>query len=161
MGFLIRPFQIDDAEALAPVYLESAVHHAALEPERYLVPDQDTVIRRYREQRQHPTGARGITLVALDEEGALRGFVDAWIQWPTDLMHKPCRCCYIAEIAVAESFRSQGIGAILMAAIEEWGRKEGAEMALLEYNANNPRAAAFYQHRLGYHPGSAMVLKWL
>lgn len=161
MGIVIRPFESTDAEALAPVYLESARHHAALDPVRYLVPDQDTVIRRYREQRQHPEGARAITLVALDEEGAVRGFVDAWIQWPTDLMHKPCRCCYISEIAVSEAFRSQGIGAILMAAIEEWGRKEGADLALLEHNANNSRAAAFYQHRLGYHPGSAMVLKWL
>jgi ribosomal protein S18 acetylase RimI-like enzyme len=96
------------------------------------------------------------------ERGAeILGFVDAWLQQPTDLMHRPTMFCFIAEIAVAEGVRSQGVGARLMAAIEAWAREEGAEYMSLEYNGHNPRAGAFYTERMGYRIGSTTAIKRL
>jgi GNAT superfamily N-acetyltransferase len=48
----------------------------------------------------------------------------------------------------------------LLQAAEDWGRRQGAELASLEYLAANQRASLFYE-RLGYHPASVMAIKSL
>ena len=156
----IRRFDPSDAERLALVYLDSARHHASIDPERYIVPPLDDVMARYLGGGQHPPDAYSLTLVA--EHGSeIVGFVDGWLQRPTDLMHRPVTICFIAEIGVSESARSQGIGALLMQAMEAWGRTNGAEYTLLEYNAHNARARRFYEERMGYRSGSTVAIKRL
>lgn len=154
----VRRLQKADAEGVASIYLQSARHHAAIDPERYVVPLFDEVVKRYREGGQHPDPVRGVTFVAVCGR-EVAGFVDGWLQHPMDLMHRPCTYCYIAEIAVAESMRSSGIGTLLMRAIEDWGRQLGATFASLDYNTNNPRAGAFYRDRMGYRSASSMMIK--
>ncbi len=155
----IRPFHRSDAEGLARVYLESAHHHAAIDPDRYTIPGYEEVVVRYRNGEQHPDPARAVTLVAHEGRDVV-GFIDAWLQRPIDLMHRLTVYCYIAEVAVSERHRSQGVGASLMEAAETWGRQQGAEYTSLDYNTNNPRAASFYQ-RMGYHAASVMAIKRL
>lgn len=159
-GTTIRKFRPSDTERLALVYLDSARHHAAIDPERYLVPEWDAVVQRYLTGGQHPPRSHALTLVA--ERGPeIVGFLDAWLQSPSDMMHCPALFCFIAEIGVAQHCRSQGIGELLMRACEEWARSEGAEYMSLEYNAHNPRAGRFYEERLGYRTGSIAAIKRL
>ena len=58
----------------------------------------------------------------------------------------------IARALEAEGFRVDYVE-------EHWGRRFGAEFALLEYHAANKRASLFYQERMGYSAASITAIK--
>lgn len=155
----IRPANPEDADGITRVFLDSAEHHARLDPDRYCVPDSAAISERYREGRQHPPYSESTTLVA-DLDGEIAGFVDARISQSPDPMHRDVHFCHIVEIAVSTQHQSHSIGARLLAAAEDWGRTHGAEFALLEYLAVNTRAGEFYQ-RVGYGLASINAMKRL
>jgi GNAT superfamily N-acetyltransferase len=156
----IRPALSGDAEGITRIYLESAEYHASIDPERYSVPRFETILARYREGQHHPAmGGQGITFVA-EVDGAIVGFVDAGLEQSHDLMHREITYSHVAEIAVGGQHQNQGIGGRLLQAVEDWGRKMGAEFASLEFNNKNKRAGLFYQ-KLGYGPASITAIKRL
>ena len=162
LAITIRAAVSEDADGIARTYLESAGFHARLDPERYAVPEFGTISARYREGRQHSpdAGAQGITFVA-DLNGEIVGFVDARLEQSHDAMHREMTYCHIAEIAVSYRRQNQGIGGRLLRAAEDWGRRQGAEFASLEYHAANTRAGLFYQQRMGYRPASMTAIRRL
>jgi ribosomal protein S18 acetylase RimI-like enzyme len=156
----IRTATSHDGEGIARIYLQSAQHHAAVDPALCHVPDPPRIVERYQTGRQHPEpGPDCITLVA-EAGGEILAFVDARVQQQEDPMLPPAPYCYVSEVGVEASHRSRGIGEQLMRAIEEWARSRGAAWVVLEYNNRNPRAGAFY-HRIGYQPVSTSAIKWL
>jgi ribosomal protein S18 acetylase RimI-like enzyme len=158
----IRPAVSEDADGIARTFLESAEHHAKLDPERYSTPAVQTISARYREGQQHPAhaGRKVVTLVAV-LSGEIVGFIDARLEQSPDPMHREIVYCHIAEIAVRSEHRDQGIGGRLLRAVEDWGRRLGAEFASLEYHAANTRASSFYQERMGYHVASITAIRRL
>jgi GNAT superfamily N-acetyltransferase len=157
---IIRQATPDDAEAITRVYLESAAHHARIDPERCYMPDAVSIEENYRQGRQHPdSGLHTVTLVAV-EDGAIVGFLDAQLQQPFDPMLRRLTYCYVADVAVADARRNQGIGEQLMRAVEEWARQQNADFVSLAYNIANPRVERFYA-RLGYAPASVAMMKRL
>jgi GNAT superfamily N-acetyltransferase len=158
----IRPAVPEDADGIARTFVESAEHHARLDPERYLVPAIETISARYRQGRQHPpvAGGESITLVA-ELGGEIVGFVDARLERSPDVMHREMIYYHVVEIAVSRRRQSQGIGGQLLRAAEDWGRRQGAELASLEYNSANTRAAVFYQQRMGYRVATITAIKRL
>ena len=158
----IRRAVPEDAEGITRTYMESAEHHAGLDSELYRVPARQTITARYRERRQHPQDGceASITLVAeLGDE--IVGFIDARIFQPLDAMHREMVLCLVSEIAVARRNQKQGIGGKLLQAAEDWGRRQGAEFAILEYHPANTRAGMFYQRHMGYRISSLTVIKRL
>ena len=157
----IRPAVSEDADGIARTYLESADYHAHLDPERYSAPAVETISARYREGRQHPpdTGAEGITLVA-EFSGEIVGFVDARLEQSHDAMHRDMIYCQIAEIAASARHQNRGIGGRLLRAAEDWGRRQGAAFASLDYHAANTPAGEFYQ-RMGYRVAAIIAIKRL
>src|SRR6516164_3430255 len=98
----IRPARPEDANGITRIYIESAEHHARLDPERYSVPARESIAARYREGKQHPpqTEAESITLIA--ELGSeIVGFVDARVERFPDPMLCEMLYCRIVEIAVS------------------------------------------------------------
>lgn len=158
----IRPATARDADGIARTYLESAEHHAQLDPERYSVPAAEAIPAHYREGRQHPPGANAtaITLVA-DLSGEIVGFIDARLEQSPDAMHREMTYCHVEEIAVGGRYRNQGVGGRLLKAAEDWGRRQGATFASLDYHAANTHAAEFYQRRMGYRVAAVTVIKRL
>ena len=156
----IRAASPTDAEAIARTYMESAEHHAGLDPDRYGIPDIESIVARYRKGQQHPPGESGITLVA-ELDGEVVGFVDVRLDRSTDPMHRDLLYCHIAELAVSRRAQSQGIGERLLRAAEDWGRENGAQLARLEYLASNTRAASFYHQRMGYDVVAMTAVKKL
>jgi ribosomal protein S18 acetylase RimI-like enzyme len=161
VAITIRPAVSRDADGITRVYLESAEYHAGLDAERYWIPEATEISARYREGRQHPpdAGADAITLVA-EISGEIVGFADARLTQSPDPMHRQMIYCYVVEIAVSSRHQGQGLGAQLLRAAEDWGRRQGAEFASLEYLAANQRASLFYE-RLGYRAGSIIAIKRL
>jgi ribosomal protein S18 acetylase RimI-like enzyme len=158
----IRPAVSEDADDIVRTFLESAEHHARLDPERYWVPAATVISARYREGRQHPpdAGAEAITLVA-ELSGEIVGFIDARLDRSPDPMHREMSYCHIIEIAVGSRRQNQGIGGQLLQAAEDWGRRQGATFASLEYHAENTRAGEFYQRHMGYRTASITAIKRL
>jgi ribosomal protein S18 acetylase RimI-like enzyme len=156
----IRPATSADADGITRIYLESAEYHAGLDPERYSIPEAETIAARFREGRQHPADALGVTLVA-DVGGEIVGFVDVRLDWSPDPMHREITYCHVVEIAVSTRRQGEGVGARLLEAAEDWGRAQGADFASLEYLAANTRAADFYQRRMGYRVASMIAIKRL
>ncbi len=158
----IRAAVPEDADGIARTFLDSATHHAELDPERYSTPAVELISARYREARQHPSQemAAAITLVA-ELDGEIVGFVDARLEQSADPMHREMIYCHIAEIGVRLGHRSQGIGGRLLHAAEDWGRRLGARFASLEYHAANTRASLFYRERMGYSVAAITALKRL
>ena len=156
----IRQATVEDAVAIAGVYLESAEYHARLEPDRYGIPATEAVLARYRERGQQMPRpeADAVTLVAALDGGVV-GFVDAALVRSPDLMHRDLTYCHIVEIAVAIRHQSQGVGDQLLTAAEDWGRDRGADLASLEFLAANARAGAFYQRRMGYRVAAMTAIK--
>ena len=149
LAAIIRRAVVEDADGIARTFLESAEHHASLDPELYFVPEAETIAARYKEGRQHPAEERAesITLVA-ELSGEIVGFIDARLYQPTDAMHRQIVYCLVSEIAVRREHQSHGIGGQLLRAAEDWGRQQGAEFAVLEYHAANSGAGVFYQRML-------------
>jgi ribosomal protein S18 acetylase RimI-like enzyme len=162
VAITIRPAVSEDANAIARTFLESAEYHARLDPERYSVPTVEKISARYREGQQHApdTGGDTVTFVA-DVSGEIVGFIDARLEQSLDAMHREMIYCHVAEIAVSHQYQNQGIGARLLQAAEDWGRRQGAEFASLEYHAANMRASTFYQQRMGYSVAAIIAIKRL
>lgn len=154
----IRPAVAEDADGIAVTFLESAEHHARLDPGRYRIPSTETVVRRYREAALRNATEGNVTLVA-ERDGEIVGFVDAGCEPSPDPMHHMMLLCHVAEIAVSRRHRSQGIGALLLRAAEDWGRRHGAAFAALEYHAANTRAGAFYRQKMGYVIAAVIAIK--
>jgi ribosomal protein S18 acetylase RimI-like enzyme len=162
LSVTIRPAVAGDADGIVRTFLESAKHHASLEPARYDVPSSEVIFTRYREGQRHRDDSDGksITFVA-DLGGQIVGFIDARLEQSADPMHRDLVYCDIAEIAVAGRDRNKGIGRQLLQAAETWGRKQGADYASLEYHAANTTASRFYQNRMGYRAAHIIAIKQL
>lgn len=158
-GYTIRQAVPADAAAITRIYMESARHHKALNPQRRRLPDRDKIEDRYRKERQHPPGAKtAVTLVA-EEDETLVGFIDARLETSSDAMHDPAPFCYVADIAVRATHHKRGIGRLLMDAAEAWAREQDVGKIVLEYEASND-AADFYD-RLGYEADAVVAVKTL
>ena len=157
---MIRPAVADDAYGIARAFLESAEHHATLDPLRYAVPSFEAILTHYREGQRHwgVADGKGITLVA-DLGGEIIGFIDARLEQSSDPMHRELVYCDISEIAVIRRDRNRGIGRRLLQGAETWGREHGADYASLEYHAANTTAGRFYQNRMGYRTTHIIAIK--
>jgi ribosomal protein S18 acetylase RimI-like enzyme len=158
----VRSAISSDADGIALVFVESALQHARLDPDRYAVPAIASISARYRTGEQHGThvSTSNVTLVA-ELSGEIVGFVDARLDGSSDPMHRDLLYCHIGEIAVSAKCRSRGIGGRLLRAAEDWGRRHGAEFAYLEYHVDNPRAGEFYQRRMGYRVAALAAIRRL
>jgi len=153
----IRPAGAGDAERIGRVLLDSAELHASLDPERYAVPAVKAMLGRYHDAR-HIEGS--ISFIA--ELGSeIVGFIEARLEESPDPMHREIVYCHIAEIAVSTRLQNQGIGGRLLRAAEQWGRRQGAQFASLEYHAANIVASSFYRQRMGYRPAAITAIKRL
>ena len=158
----LRPAVFEDAHGIAVALLESAEHHASLDPERYFVPAFETLLTRYQNSlRELRSGAAGAIMLVAEQNGEIIGFIEAKIEQSPDPMHRRMTFCHVAEVVVKSQHRSQGIGAQLLHGVEEWGREQGADFASLEYHIANTRAGAFYQRKMGYGPAAVTAIKRL
>ncbi|MFV3128007.1 GNAT family N-acetyltransferase [Niveispirillum sp. KHB5.9] len=96
-----------------------------------------------------------VTLVAEDEAGTKLGFVHAepMLDIFTDNL-----AAYIPLLAVAEAAEGHGAAKVLMAAVEDWARRQGYASLSLDVFASNSRGRAFYE-RQGYGEETLRLVK--
>ena len=90
------------------------------------------------------SGGKLMTFVAADEDGGLRGFVEASM--------RPCAegCTtrpvgYIEGIYVEPAFRRRGVARLLVAAVEGWAAENGCVELASDCTADNEASFAFHR----------------
>jgi aminoglycoside 6'-N-acetyltransferase len=145
--FTIRPATPDDDAAMAELEHASAIHHTAIDPERWRVlPVEDVAASRRYWRAAEP---RDEALVAV-AEGQVIGMIELWLRRPKDHNNaRPPRVEVHLGVVVAPAARGSGVGTALMIAGESWARAHGAERMQLSLDSANTGALRLYE-RLGY-----------
>lgn len=153
----IRTARLEDAGALADVYMASAEHHMRLDPSLYRKPEWEPLEERYRGRL--PSEKDNVIFVAVLGAEVV-GFVDVQVKRP-DGEPRMLRDAVSAEIdiAVLPDARGSGIGTELMAAAEAWALEHGAEFMTLQVHTANLDAIRFYQDRHGWRTSGLFMLK--
>ena len=145
-GVVVRPATDADFEALVELDRSSALHHVALDPEFYRLPDRADIAAFLR--RRLADAAREVIVAVAGDE--VVGMVDVTIADDPDpgSIVRPVRTADLG-IGVLDGWRKRGIGRALMAAAEESARRRGAEQIVLDMSSANADALRFYES-LGY-----------
>ncbi len=142
----IRPATERDVEALVDLDLDSATHHASLDPVFYHVPDRAAVGSFLRHRLTNPNRE----MLVAEVDGVVVGSVDITAEEPPDpgAVVRPVPTVDIG-ISVAAGWRGRGIGRRLMEAAEANARERGAERIVLDMSSENVDALRLYRS-LGY-----------
>jgi GNAT superfamily N-acetyltransferase len=154
---VIRPVTPDDLEVLIDIYLDTAIHHAAIDPEVWRVPTREEVAERLR-PRVHGRGATSEYVMAV-VDGEMAGSGSVHLEDPPTAGNM-LRGVPTAEfgVSVLERFRGRGIGRALIEHLEAWAADHGAERMILNVSAANAGAIRLY-HELGYRDFDRAMLK--
>ena len=155
---IIRVATIDDVEALADVYISSARHHVAIDPEFYVVPDREVVAKDLRDALGTEDEGRVVRLVA-EVDGSVVGSATVELRRPNAASMLAPRVAAAVGVAVLEDRRGGGIGSRLMEAAEDWARQRGATLMMLDTSAANAEAVRFYKERHGYRLRGVLLTK--
>jgi GNAT superfamily N-acetyltransferase len=155
----IRPVTVEDLETLIDIYLDTAVHHAAIDPEVFHVPPRDEVAVRLR-RRIDGRGTTGEYVAAIsDGEMAGSASVDLEDRPSPGSMMRAVRAAEFG-VSVIERFRGRGIGRALILHVERWAADHGIERMVLNVSEANVGAIRLY-HELGYREFDRAMLKRL
>jgi GNAT superfamily N-acetyltransferase len=155
----IRPVTLDDLETLIDVYLDTARHHAAIDPEVFHVPAREDVAVRLR-RRVEGRGKTGEYVAAM-VGGEMAGSASVDLEHPYHPGNM-MRTVPTAEfgVSVVEAWRGHGIGTVLIDHVERWAASRGVQRMLLNVSAANDGAIRLYQS-LGYRDYDRAMLKSL
>jgi GNAT superfamily N-acetyltransferase len=153
----IRPVTVDDLEVLIDVYLDTARHHAAIDPEVYYVPDRADIAVRLR-RRIDGRGVSGEYVAAMIDD-VMVGSASVDIADPPSAGNM-VRAVPTAEfgVSVVEGWRGRGIGRALIDHLERWAADHGIERMILNVSEANEGAVRLY-HELGYRDYDRAMLK--
>lgn len=146
--FTIRPATPADDAAMAALEHASAIHHAAIDPDRWHVPPLEDVAA----HRRHWLAAkpRDEALVAV-ADGEVVGMIELWLRRPSGVRGsaRTPRVEVDLGVAVAADWRGHGVGTALLQAGEVWAKARGVERMSLELDGANEGALRLYE-RMGY-----------
>jgi GNAT superfamily N-acetyltransferase len=155
----IRPVTLDDLETLIDIYFDTAVHHAAIDPEVFHIPPRDAVEARLR--RRVESRGEDAEYVAAMIDGVMVGSASV------DIADMPStgnmmRGVPTAEfgVSVVDGWRGRGIGRALIEHLERWAAARGVERMILNVSEANEGAIRLY-HSMGYRDYDRAMLKAL
>jgi GNAT superfamily N-acetyltransferase len=153
----IRPVTVDDLGVLIEIYLDTARHHAAIDPEVFHVPDRDAIEQRLLRRIE----GRGVTgeYVAAMLDGTMVGSASIDIADPPSPgnMARPVPTAEFG-VSVVEGWRGHGIGRALIEHLERWATDHGVERIILNVSDANEGAIRLY-HSMGYRDYDRAMLK--
>ena len=151
----IRPVTMADLEVLIDIYLDTALHHARIDPEVFWVPSRADAGERVRRRIE----GRGPTaeFVAAIVDGRMAGSASVDV---ADSLHPMIRGISTAEfgVSVLDGFRGRGIGRALIDHVERWAAEHGVGRMVLTVSTANDGAIRLY-HELGYRDFDLVMLK--
>jgi len=154
-AIIVRPPRPGDGAQLARAWLEAGRYYAGLAPDTFQVPDTEGLAD-YLERGWKPSDDPDLHELVAETQGRVVGAAAARIERPLDsaryqLQRQFAETRLVVDVVfVEEGSRRMGVGAGLMAALEEWGRDRGATVALLDTYPESALSLPFFQERMGY-----------
>jgi GNAT superfamily N-acetyltransferase len=151
----IRVPQTGDGDGLARTWLDGANYYVNLNPELFRMPDMDGLAQWCEDWAMTPTSENSFLRVAEHEDQVI-GFISATIHPPIqNARHQLVRDVSLTRLmidalVIQQAYWRHGIGRRLMDVAEEWGRSQGALIALLDTYIDSPVSVSFYEQRVGY-----------
>ena len=139
--FAIRAGRREDAEAAARLWMRSAEEHTSHDPVYTTAPGAEKTMRRFLAD----LARNGYAFVFVATVGdRMVGFISGELREgsPTFL---PKTWASVDDVFVHPDYRNGGIGRALIASVEGWARRKGANGVSLQVAAANARGRKFYE----------------
>jgi GNAT superfamily N-acetyltransferase len=165
MDISVRPARPGDGAGLACIWLDAGRYYASLNPEVFQIPNEEGLSEHF--ERALADQRPDVHHVVAEVEGQVVGSAVGRLEPPVGLArhqlqrHLTHRRLIIDAVVVGERFRGRGVGTRLMKAIEEWGRRHGATLALLDSYPESALSLPFFEERAGYRRRSVRLFKLL
>lgn len=139
--FAIRAGRREDAQTAARLWMQSAEEHTSHDPVYATAPDAEKTMRRFLADLAR-NGYAFVFVATMGEE--MVGFVSGELREgsPTFL---PKTWASVDDVFVLPGYRNRGIGRALIASVEGWARRKGANGVSLQVAAANNRGRKFYE----------------
>lgn len=139
---VIRKATIDDVESLRSLYLELEKDAVSFQPEHFVFGNRDEAFFEDIFQKDN----QDILIAEID--GKVVGFAHVMILEQKRVpCLKPEKVIYLQDLDVSEELRSRGIGAKLINACKEYGKKNGAVFMRTQVFPQNTRGMQFYERQ--------------
>jgi ribosomal protein S18 acetylase RimI-like enzyme len=166
MDVTVRSARPGDGSDLARGWLDGCRYYAALDPERFQVPDDDGLAEWFEELLARPASEDEVWLVA-EVDGVVVGHVSAELHQPIGTAARQLLRflgeprLFVSALGVEEAYQRRGVAARLMEAVEQWGRERGAVLVSLDTWIHSQQSVPFYERRMGYRRASILFEKRL
>jgi len=160
----VRPRRPGDGKELARSWLDAGRYYAELAPDTFQIPETDGLVE-HLERGSAPGDEPDTLRVVAEVGGRVVGAATGRIERPLDSARYQLQRQFsetrlmVDVVVVEEAFRRQGVGARLMAALEDWGRDRGATVSLLDTYPESALSLPFFQERMGYRRRSVRLIK--
>lgn len=146
-----------DSHRVVPLFRALHEYHVALDPRDYHGDGSDADYLAHLEDKR----AAGGRIFAHD---AGRGLVSYLLAMPKVVERDALRCGHrtvqVDHLYVSPEFRGRGLGAQLVAVVEEWVDELGYDGWTVTYSTLNPGVAQVYA-AMGATPSKAVSAKWM
>ena len=152
-GVTVRESRPGDGEQIARIHRESGRLYRELAPDLFREPDADGLA-----EFCEPEPPRDDLLQLVAEiDGAITGFLEAQLVPPLEgarYQRNPdlgLTRLSIGAVETDEAYRRRGVATALVSTAEEWGRSQGASVALCDTWVGSPLSVPFWEERMRYH----------
>lgn len=154
-GIVIREIRPGDGPGCARAWRDAGQYYASLVPEVIQVPDARGLAEWFERAIANDRNDDELFLVA-ESGGHVIGMIEGALRRPSpdarwQLQRDLSRTrLVINALAVVSDHRRHGVGTALMKAAEDWGRRNGAVVAVTDTNLHSPLSVPFYEDRMNY-----------
>jgi GNAT superfamily N-acetyltransferase len=160
----IRAAQTGDGRGIASLTHDSANYYRELAPDAFRRPDERGQVE-WIDSFLPIENESEIALVA-EIGGEVVGFVEARLEEPLKSARYQTdptlseRRLFVNALLTARAYWRRGVGSALVAAVEAWGKENGATVAVMDTYSESPVSVPFWQ-RLGYRTHALIMRKRL
>ena len=160
----IRGFREGDGQAIAHIGRENSAYYARFAPEYFKEPNEEALADMLERDDEWRNAEENLALVA-EVEGNVAGYLEASVRPPLETAE--CQGqrdlgfirLFINAVETADDYKRRGVATGLVEAAEEWGRSQGAVVAICDTYIDSPLSVPFWEERMGYTRRSIIFRK--
>ena len=162
----VREFRAGDGEGLAEIIRENSGHYAVLAPDYFKQADEEGLAEFVESDNEWRAAPENFGRVA-DVDGEVAGYIEATLQPPMDSAQWQSQRdvaaprLFIGFVQTSDRFKRMGVATRLVEAAEEWGRQQGAKVAVCDTYIDSPMSVPFWEKRMGYTRRAIVLRKVL
>lgn len=152
---VVREFRPGDGANIARISRENGAYYARLASEHFREPDEEGLIGLLEDDGEWRESTQNLALVA-EVDGDVAGYLEASIQPPLETARWQTQRdlglvrLFINFVGTADRYKRIGVATRLVEAAEEWGRRQGAAVAVCDTFIDSPVSVPFWEARMGY-----------